>query len=247
MKLTTVLGSVNDNPEYYMFIPKQIHFWNKCNIRFIAIFVGKSIPTILEAYKDNIILWDTMLYLNTAYLGQNLRMYYAALLDLPAGEAVMLTDMDMLPMNSTYYTHGLESYTDEDFIYYRHIEGNEIFMCYNAAHPSLWAKLFSITSRSDIEQRLFEEYNFSYTGIPGTTGWFTDQYIMHNRLKEYQGLKVLNRPLKRLEMDEYAFRLNQGDTNFIKEYDDAHFHRSYYTNEQLILDAEKQLAFFPLI
>ena len=37
------------------------------------------------------------------------------------------------------------------------------------------------------------------------------------------------------------------NTNFINEYDDAHFHRSYYANEQLILNAEKQLAFFPLI
>ena len=247
MKLTTVLGSVNDNPEYYMFIPKQIQFWNKFNIRFIAIFVGKSIPTVLEPYKDHIILWNTMLYLNTAYLGQNLRMYYAALIDLPPGEAVMLTDMDMLPLSSTYYCSGLESFTDDDFIYYRHIEGNEIFMCYNAAHPSLWAKLFGIKTKADIEQCLFKEYKFSYTGIPGTTGWFTDQYIMHNTLKDYPGLKVLNRQLNRLEMDEYKYRLNEGHTNFINEYDDAHFHRSYYRNEQFILDAEKQLAVFPLI
>jgi hypothetical protein len=247
MKLTTVLGSVNDNPEYYMFIPKQIHFWNKFNIRFIAIFVGKSIPTVLEEHKDNIILWDTMLYLNTAYLGQNLRMYYAALLDLPAGEAVMLTDMDMLPMSAKYYISGLDSFNDDNFIYYRNIEGKEIFMCYNAAHPSLWAKLFNINNKADIEHRLFKEYNFSYTGIPHTTGWFTDQYIMYNTLNNYPGLQILNRPLRRLEMGEYAYRLKQGHTNFINEYDDAHFHRSYYANEQLILDAEKQLAFFPLI
>jgi hypothetical protein len=115
-------------------------------------------------------------------------------------------------------------------------------MCYNAAHPSLWAKLFNITSKADIEHRLFKEYTFTYTGIPGTTGWFTDQYIMHNTLKDYPGLKILNRLLQRLEMNEYIYRLKEGHTNFINEYDDAHFHRSYYTNEQLILDAEKQLG-----
>jgi hypothetical protein len=169
-------------------------------------------------------------------------MYYAALLDLSAGEGVMLTDMDMLPMRASYYISDLESFTDDDFVYYRHIEGNEIFMCYNTAHPSLWSKLFNIKSRADIENRLFKEYNFAFNGVPGTTGWFTDQYIMYNTLKDYPKLKVLNRQIKRLEMDEYVYRLNSGDTNFIGEYDDAHFHRSYYQNEKLILDAERQLS-----
>ena len=70
---------------------------------------------------------------------------------------------------------------------------------------------------------------------------------MYNRLINYEGLKVLNRPINRLEVGGYHHHLNIGDTQFISRYDDAHFHRSYYANEQLILDAEKQLAFFPLI
>ena len=35
MKLTTVLASTNNNPDYYMFIPKHILFWNKFDIKFI--------------------------------------------------------------------------------------------------------------------------------------------------------------------------------------------------------------------
>jgi len=241
MKLTTVIGSVNDNPEYYMFIPKQILFWNTFGIKFIAIFVGKCIPETLLPYNNNIILWNSLLYLNTIYLGQNLRMYYAALLDLPVNEAVMITDMDMLPMSASFYTSNLESFTDDDFIYYRYIDKDQIYMCYNAAHPTLWARLFNIYSVEDIKQRLFKEYNFNYTGIPGSDKWFIDQYVMFNSLKDYPKLHVLDRPIKRLEMDEYVERLNKGDTNFINEYDDAHFHRSYFDNEVLILDAEKQL------
>ena len=97
MRLTTVLGSTNNNPEYYMFIPKQIIFWNKFNIRFIAIFVGDKIPNELINYKDNIILWSKNLDLNSSYIGQNLRMYYSALINLPEDEIVMITDMYMLP------------------------------------------------------------------------------------------------------------------------------------------------------
>jgi hypothetical protein len=31
----------------------------------------------------------------------------------------MITDMDMLPMNRTYYTENIKSYNNNKFIYYR--------------------------------------------------------------------------------------------------------------------------------
>ena len=64
MKLTTVLASVNNSSKYYSFIPKQIHFWNKFGINFIAIFVGDKIPESLNCYSNNIILWNKNLDLN---------------------------------------------------------------------------------------------------------------------------------------------------------------------------------------
>jgi hypothetical protein len=57
MKLTTVLGSVNLNKEYYMFIPKQILFWKHFGINFIAVIVGEIIPEELKEYSNNIILF----------------------------------------------------------------------------------------------------------------------------------------------------------------------------------------------
>lgn len=241
MKLTTVLSAVNNNPEYYKFIPKQILFWKHFNIRFIAIFVGNQIPEELLSYKDNIILWNKNTGLNSAFVAQNLRMYYPALLHLPEDELGMITDMDMLPMNDKYYKSGLESYTVDDFIYYRNIDDRQIYMCYNAAHPSLWAKLFNIYSESDIEFQIQNTYDNGYNGIPGSTGWFIDQEIMYKTLINYEKLQILNRPITRLETESYQQHLNNGDTDFIKKYDDAHFHRDYYVNEHYILNAESQL------
>lgn len=241
MRLTTVLSAVNNNPSYYRFIPKQILFWGKFNIRFVAVFIGDSIPDELKEYSNNIILWSKNLNLNTAFVAQNMRIYYPALLQLPDDEAVMITDMDMLPMNNTYYTSGLESYTKDDFIYYRHVDGNQIYMCYNAAHPNTWATVFSIHSDEDIERTITENYNANYNGIPGSTGWFIDQLTMYNKLIGYPHLKVLNRPIKRLEMFMYRRHLQFQHTNFIGKYDDAHFHRNYDNNLPLILDAERQL------
>lgn len=54
-------------------------------------------------YKDNIVLWNRNQDVNSAFLGQNLRMFYPALLNLPDDEMVMMTDMDMLPTNFVYY------------------------------------------------------------------------------------------------------------------------------------------------
>ena len=241
MKLTTVLGSVNNNPEYYLFIPKQILFWNKFGIKFIAVFVGENIPNELLPYSNNIILWNRNLELNSAYVAQNLRMYYTSLINLPDDEMIMITDMDMLPMNDRYYKDGLENFNKDDFVYYRHVDGNQIYMCYNAAHPSLWSKLFNIYSQEDIERRIRENYNDGYNGIPGSTGWFLDQEIMYKTLINYENLKVLNRPIRRLEMCDFNNHLLNNNINFILNYDDSHFHRSYNNNYNFILNAEEQL------
>jgi hypothetical protein len=241
MKLSTVISCVNNNINYYLFIPKQILFWKKFGINFLAVFVGDKIPSELEQYSNNIILWKHNANLNSAFVAQNLRMYYPALLDLPNDELLMITDMDMLPTNSIYYCSNLENFTVDDFIYYRHIDGNQIYMCYNAAHPSVWKKVFNVNSVEDIIQKINDTYNKSYNGIPGSTGWFIDQELMYSHLINYPFLKVLNRPIKRLEVNMYVNHLQKGHTNFLKYYDDVHFHRNYKNNEQLILHAENNL------
>jgi len=246
MKLTTVVASVNNNSEYFLFIPKQITFWKKMKMNFIAVFVGDKIPDELKEYSDNIILWDNNNDLHSAYVAQNIRIYIPALLNLPPDEMCMITDMDMLPANSHFYTQGLENYDKDAFIYYRHIdfENKQIYMCYNAAHPSTWAKVFNIYSTNDIKNRISENFQNSYSGKPGGLGWFIDQEIMFTHLINYPGLVVLNRDLCRLEVDQYNYNIENGIDNFIMKYDDIHFHRSYSKNEKIILDAERQLSYY---
>lgn len=241
MKLTTVLSCVNNNSNYYLFIPKQILFWGKFNIKFIAVFVGEKIPDELMDYKDNIILWNNNLDLHTAFVGQNLRIYFPAMIHLPDDELIMITDMDMLPTKPDYYCSGLEHFNKDDFIYYRYVDGNQIYMCYNAAHPSIWQKVFNVYNENDIINKINETYNVSYNGVPGSTNWCIDQEVMYSKLINYPHLKILNRPISRLEVYDYINRLNHGQDNFLKYYDDVHFHRNYKNNEPLILHAEYQL------
>ena len=229
-----------------MFIPKQIEFWHHFNIKFIAIFVGTAIPKELQSYKDNIVLWSRTADLNDIFVAQMIRIYYPALLSLSDEELVMITDMDMLPTNDRYYQAGLESFTTRDFIYYRSIDGNQIYMCYNAAHPTTWASVFSITSEDDIDAALRNSYTKTYDGRPGAAGWYSDQELMYKALIQYPHLKVLNRPIKRLETNIFRMHLRNNHTNFISQYDDFHAHRSYLANESFIANAGKQLSNSPV-
>ena len=246
MRLTTVIASTNANPNYYLFIPKQIKFWDHFNIKFIAIFVGESIPPVLQEYSQNIILYNRNLNLNSSFVAQHVRIYYPALLNVSKDAFVMITDMDMLPMNDPYYKTGLENFTKDDFIYYRHIDltqidSPQIYMCYNAGHPDTWSSIFGINTIEDIEQRIALTFDDAYTGVPGEVGWFSDQLILYKKLISYPNLKVLNRPIKRLEVGAYLEHLQRGHTNFISSYDDGHFHRSFKANKNIIEHAEKQL------
>ena len=243
MKLTTVLASTNNNPKYYKFIPKQILFWKLFNINFIAVFVGEKIPDELEEYKNNIILWDkpTNYILHTAYIAQNIRIYYTALLNLPEDEMVMITDMDMLPTNDKYYKAGLEIFEKKDFIYYRNVDRNQIYMCYNASHPSIWSEVFNIKSEQDIERDLINNYNNQYNGIPGSTGWYSDQEIMYNKLINYPHLKILNRPLNRLEMNNFHKHMENEAGFNVSIYDDIHVHRDFNSNESYISCVQEKI------
>jgi len=240
MKLATVFCAVNNNPEYYRFIPKQILFWRKFGIRFIAVFVGQSLPAELIPYSHSIILWHRNAELDSAFVALNLRLYYPALLNVADDEAVMITDMDMLPIKSSYYTAGLENYSKDDFIYYRNVDNGQMRICYNAAHPHTWGAIFGIKSDADVERAVYQNYAVAYSGLPGS---FKEEEILYQKVANYPRLHILDRPIKRLDVWTYTQHLQKGVLNFIDEYDDANFDRSYNRNQFLIADAEGRGSF----
>jgi hypothetical protein len=240
MKLATVFCAVNNNAEYYRFIPKQIIFWRKFGIRFIAVFVGQSLPAELIPYSHSIILWHHNAELDSAFVALNLRLYYPALLNVADNEAVMITDMDMLPIRSNYYTAGLENYSKGDFIHYRNVNSGQMHICYNAAHPHTWGAIFGIKSDADVERAVYQNYAAAYSGLPGS---FKEEEILYQKVANYPRLHILERPIKRLDVWTYTQHLQKGTMNFIDEYDDANFDRSYNRNQFLIADAEGRGSF----
>lgn len=239
MKLTTVLCSVNNNPNYYRSIPKQILFWDKFNIKFITIFAGESIPDELQEYSDNIILWNKNLDLHSAFISQNIRIYYPALLNLPDDEMVLISDIDNLPINEQYFKNDLDKCNIDDFVHYYEQMGNHIYMDYNAAHPKTWGKIFHIKTENDIEKKLYETYNINYNGIPGTAEWWIDQEVLTSHLLKYPHLKFFHRSIRTIHVHQYNNHIENKDENFLSNYDDLSFARNY--NEEFALNIQKLL------
>ena len=234
-------GERVENPQYYKFIPHQVEFWKKFGIKFLAIFIGESIPDDMLDYSDNIILWNKNLDIKTSFVGQHLRIFYSALLNLPEDEMVMITDIDILPMNIEYFTSGLEDFHLEDFLCYRSISMNQIFICYNAAHPKVWSEIFNIKTENDVENMIYENYIPSYNGLLNNL-WYHDQALMYNKLINYPHLKVLNREPRRLEYDNIKTHFFKNDGIFYINYDDAHFHRRYDLHKFMIQDIKNQIS-----
>jgi hypothetical protein len=166
-------------------------------------------------------------------------------------EMVMITDMDMLPCHPKMYTDGLDAYQKHHFLTYHPVlwRSKEIFMCYNAAHPETWATVMGMdvsSSASSIPEQIIHKLRQAHIQggdySAGGNSWFIDQHTLFAAATQYPYFVQLDRRIRRLEMPQFRAMMQTGQTDFYCDYDDAHFHRSFHTNEDLIYEALRQLS-----
>jgi len=180
MKLGCVITATNDNELYCDFIPIFIETYKKLlpDVLVRIIYVGEEIPEKFKEYKEYLILYTPASWLSTAFVSQYIRLLYPALLKIDGG--IMITDMDMLPMNAKYYIDNIKDVSDDKFFCYRdalHTEGGgELPMCYNVALHTTWSNIFKINTLQDLDQTLIEVYEkIEYEDRHAGKGWGTDQ------------------------------------------------------------------------
>ncbi len=184
MKLDCVVTACNKNPLYMGFIPIFIKTWNKLYpfVDVKIVFISDNIPNEYKEYEKNLILFKPLLNISTAFISQYIRLLYPAILDYNNG--IMITDMDMLPMNRTYYTKNIYEFSNDKFIYLRNVlltNKQQIATCYNVAINKIWSEIFGINSIDDINIRLKEVYSgINYADVHGGSGWSTDQVDLYN-------------------------------------------------------------------
>jgi hypothetical protein len=171
------------------FIPIFIKTWNKLypTVDVKIVLIANQIPDEYLEYKKNIILFEPIDNVLTSFTSQIIRLLYPCILNYENG--VMITDMDMLPMNRTYYTDPIKSFDNNKFIYLREnvcFQNNEIAMCYNVAVPNIWKEIFEINSVEDIRKFIITtcQNNVINKGH-GNAGWNTDQLILYQKVMQW--------------------------------------------------------------
>jgi hypothetical protein len=252
MKLDCILTACNTNELYLDFIPIFIKAWNKLypDIDVKIVLINDIIPTKFEAYKDNIILFKPIPNISTAFTSQYIRLLYPCILK-QYKNGIMITDMDIIPMNRTYYTKNIENIDNNKFIYLRDVclnDYKQIAMCYNVGLSSTWANIFNINTIEDINQRLIDVYkNINYVDGHGKSGWGTDQIDFYNYVmnwnKSTNHFVILNdRNTGYNRLDRNTFSLDNNTSNLIKNgfYSDYHCFRPY-NKYQIINDKVVEL------
>jgi hypothetical protein len=238
MKLDCVLTACNKKPLYINFIPIFIKTWKKLypNVNTKIILISDNIPENLHEYKNNIILFKPLPNISTSFTSQYIRLLYPAILNYKNG--IMITDIDMIPMNRTYYIKNIEKYSDDKLIYLRDVLLNlkQIAMCYNVATKNTWSNIFSIKTIDDIKKRLQDvSKRIKYVEGSGKQGWSTDQIDLYNHVMIWNSktnnliiLKDKNTKFNRLNRNRFS-KINDTLEKNIKNgiYTDYHCLRPY--------------------
>jgi hypothetical protein len=189
MKLGAVLTATDDNPLYVDFIPSFIKAWKTLfpNVKIVIVLVANSIPENLVPYAEHIKLFSPIPGVKTAFVAQCVRLL--APRDIDTEDGVLITDMDMYPMNRSYYIDAISNISDDTFVTYRDVcLPYEIAMCYNIATPRVWSNLFGTDSSENTLKAWYSAVD--YDGKHGGVGWSTDQRILLRKFNSYSGPKI---------------------------------------------------------
>ena len=127
----------------------------------------------------------------TSFTAQYIRLLYPALLKY--NNAIMITDIDMIPLNKKYFNKHIENIDNNKFVYTRgNICKDEIVMCYNYATPSVWSEIFEIKTIDDVKNRLIDVFRKNISGNDKKSfergsgkEWGIDQYDLTNTIKKW--------------------------------------------------------------
>jgi hypothetical protein len=185
LRLSHVLLACDLNPRYLEYWGLASRAWREiAGLEPVLVLVADAGDVPVDLRDDERVrVVDPVPGLHTAFQAQCIRLLYPALLDVRG--AVLISDMEMLPMDARYFHRPLARLDRSFFVSYRDVllPRGEMALCYNASTPATWGEIFRVGDEGDVTARLREwGADLVYEGSRGGSGWFTDQLLLHREL-----------------------------------------------------------------
>jgi hypothetical protein len=246
MILDLAITASDLNNEYLEFLPLVIKTWkNIVGINVKIILISHFIPENYLIYKDNIILFEPIENIPTAFQAQCIRVLYPCILD----NNIIISDMDLVPLNKIYYIDNIKDFDEDCFIIYRNVleDIKQYPICFCAANSETWKEIFNINTKEDIIKTLKEWYsqipeNDYKISNPYSVGWALDQlqlyYLVNKWDKKIIKLYDKNTSFRRIDRSEVDIIINNSAE--IKKdinngvYSDFHLFRPYKKYKEIL-------------
>jgi hypothetical protein len=224
MKIDYVIISSDDNPMYKDFYTIVAKRW--FDLGFKTYYVNISdVDDISENEYGIIHKIKALDFVSTGFQSQVVRLFSSKFIE----GNIMMSDIDMLPINKEYYNQYLNELTDDNVIIYSGQPYGDVPyypMCYVVSNSSNFRKYL------EIEDMNFFEYCKMLSDDYGQS-WNTDENFMYDKFKKFKNYLVI-------KQRDFARRVDRGYWSYNIEllkngyYIDSHMLRPYsYYKKQI--------------
>lgn len=202
MEIGHVVSACNDHPSYMSMIPPFVRAWRalypKIVIHIILVMPhglpGYRFPAWLQRFVTThsaashhvrFVPMTAPHSVSTQFTSQFVRVLYPGLIA-PGDKAVLVTDIDMLPMNRTHFKCPRffgRPIPPDSFVIFRPPTDNQVYICYCAALPQTWQQVTGIDSWEKLNRKLADIYSDIVPqdrDVHGGPGWYVDQNELFN-------------------------------------------------------------------
>lgn len=222
MRLTKCILVCNDNPLYYKYCIDVYDIWEQRIKIKPHLFIISDEKLNLDFGNRTVQYITPIPDIPTAFQSQVIRLLLPCLYK---NDYIIITDIDMLPIQKKMFKNVIKYLNDDMFIqYFQNFQ-----MCYNCGKGETWQNIFKIYKTSEIKPKIKEWYD-EFLGMHTT-----DQHVLKKYIHSYNGPKLVltsylpnNTLIRRLSTYTDTAVLFSIKHETINEYVDFHVHGIFH-------------------